>query len=983
MAQFSNFADTPDGIIKEGQEITIKFVRNGDGTATVSWNIPPPANGCTSDTQAYNGIVVTIDTKAANYRSTSPTNATMYVGDPTADRDLFAGDTLDTALIEGAFYNDKTTTSLTINNIDPNTFYYVSGYAVDNVGTYHREGVHAYSLPTGEAETPITLYNAFQDISLIPKDSSKITLNTLTGLSATQTYVLHIKIDNIDHYISVPGVDAQSYFDLINTLNEQFKLLTGTSYSSPLPPNANQYYLDIPNNKLYFWDGTHNNQTGVIFFGQDPNTKPQGTYWVNPSIPSSIMMYETGGWSLQPFISLDHDPRTPNCGELWFTGTNAYEFDGDHWCQLCLYIQTRNPSLAPILDCNTFWYDTTNSLLMKWNFDNSMFNEVLAIISVKDPNTLSTGDFWLNETDGKIYRYVSGTWSLLTTVRYDAPDIDGNLPYPAAGTYWLNPLTQIFYKRSSDNTSWIETNYTMYPTDPLERKSCDLWWNQSQSVDTLYVWDIINLAWKPVINFLQQATDPSLPPNLPNCAVWYNPATGILQYILRNSCAPKTFISSMFDPTHPVDGTVWFNNLTGLYYVWDGAEWEEIYPIISITDPFVLFDGYFWFDPITNVLSMWNGTEWAVMPYSTKPLNSPIDTLWFDTASGELYEWSGTAWNISLPIITVSLKYQISKDPNTNGRAYLFFLFNDAGCGHIIDIMPDSGGLFASVIQSVIYHDPMIGGNGPASGPMYKQLDVGTDGTPDERRTLQATLRTLLGSTATTVELSKVNFDIAIDNALLQFRKYSSYSVTRNLFFLDAKPNQQTYQMANKCVGFNKITSIRAIYRMQAGWIRTGLAGNELFGVAALQQLYTVGTFDMLSFGMMSMYMKELEQMFASRIMHQWVESTRELRLFQRIVLPERLLLDANIERTEQDIITNRASALWIQSWALMESKRMLAQIRGKYLNLPGPNGSTSLNAQDLNSQADSERERLMEELLDPAMGNLEDQGLAPHFVIG
>lgn len=123
--------------------------------------------------------------------------------------------------------------------------------------------------------------------------------------------------------------------------------------------------------------------------------------------------------------------------------------------------------------------------------------------------------------------------------------------------------------------------------------------------------------------------------------------------------------------------------------------------------------------------------------------------------------------------------------------------------------------------------------------------------------------------------------------------------------------------------------------------------------------------------------------MFASRIMHQWVESSRELRLYQRIFLPERLLLDSTMERTEQDIITNRASALWIQSWALAECKRILSQVRGKYLNLPGPNGSTTLNAQDLASQADTERTALMEELYDPAMGNHEDVGLAGHFVIG
>jgi hypothetical protein len=89
------------------------------------------------------------------------------------------------------------------------------------------------------------------------------------------------------------------------------------------------------------------------------------------------------------------------------------------------------------------------------------------------------------------------------------------------------------------------------------------------------------------------------------------------------------------------------------------------------------------------------------------------------------------------------------------------------------------------------------------------------------------------------------------------------------------------------------------------------------------------------------------------------------------------------MERTEQDLITNRASAMWIQSWALAEAKMMLSQVRGKYTTLPGPNGSTSLNASDLATQADSEKTALMEELFDPAMGNLEDVGLSAHLTIG
>jgi len=983
MAIYGNYADTPNQIVKEGEEITVKFVRNGDGTGTVSWNIPSPSNGCSVDNQAYDGILITASSKPADYITTSPKNANIYEDDPTVDPDMHTGSKLGTALVVGTFYHDKKTTSLTVTDVDPNKFYYISAYAIDNVGRYHREGVHAYSISTGSEEKDTEYFNAYQNILLFPNQDSiaSITLNTMTGLDPSTTYTLHMQIDSKDYFLKIKGMDAQTYSDLVDAINKEFKLISG-AYAAPLPPNANQYYVDLVNQKLYFYDGFKNIAKPVTFIGVDPTTHPQGTYWYD-TLHDIMYMYETGGWSPQPFVKLANDPTKPICGQLWFTGSEVYEWDGDHWIKLCLYIQTRNPSLAPILDCNTYWYDTVNGTLAKWNADAEKFDDILAIISKKDPNTLGVGDFWLNETDGKMYKFSAGQWNLTTNVRYDEPNADGTVNYPATGTYWLNPETQKFYKRDDLNTAWVEVEYTMYPTDPINRSSNDLWWNQSPSVDSLFVWDIVNTEWKIVANFLQQTADPSQPPNLPPCVVWYNPKDGTLKYILKNSCVEREFISFPYDPTRPPVGTVWYNETNKTYYTWDGLDWDIIHPIISDTDPFDVYVGYMWFDTVNNQLKEWNGTAWVVTPFSLHPLMPQIGTLWYDTVNDELFQWTGTNWIVSQPIATVSFKYQVSKDPRWNNTPYLHFESNANGCGHSIYVVPDADGIFAKLTQSVLYADPVEGNNGIDAGPMYKQLGVGTDGSPDERRALHNSIRNMLGSVSVTVELTKEQINEAIDNALLMFRKYSGYGSSRNMFFLDAKPNQQTYILSNKCVGFNKISDVRVIHRMKAGWITAGLAGNGLFGVAALQQLYTVGTFDMLSYHLMSSYMKELEQLFATRIMHQWVEESRELRLFSRITMHERMLLDVTIEKTEQDLFTSRESALWIKKYALAEAKMMLSHVRGKYQTLPGPNGSTTLNSQELSSQADTERQALMEELNDPAMANYQDVGLGGHFVIG
>jgi hypothetical protein len=59
----------------------------------------------------------------------------------------------------------------------------------------------------------------------------------------------------------------------------------------------------------------------------------------------------------------------------------------------------------------------------------------------------------------------------------------------------------------------------------------------------------------------------------------------------------------------------------------------------------------------------------------------------------------------------------------------------------------------------------------------------------------------------------------------------------------------------------------------------------------------------------------------------------------------------------------NSIGKTWIQKYAMALGKQMLANIRGKYNNLPIPNGELSLNWQQLQAQADREIENLLQDL--------------------
>jgi len=973
MGVYDGFADSPNQIVKEGREITLNFERGANNTGIITWNVPAPAAGCGSDAPgSYDGIVITVNSKPANYISTSPKDTYYYSYDPTVDANLHSADKLDTAMVIGAFYHDKTTTRLVVNDVQQRTPYYISAYAVDKVGRYHREGVHAYSLPTGEQEIGSADIKAFQDVAIDVLGGIRPSLKT--GLPH-KNFNEVISINDVEYTITVNGSEAITYAEMIKTINKKIALLENPILSAPYPFVGN-LYLDKTNKKLYKWTGISHQEIPLIISTTDPSVPAIGTYWIDKD-DDILYHYETGGWIAINTINFSTQPNDLDCGQVWFDGTDAWQWDGNHWCKLCVYNQSRNPLLPPLFACNTYWFDSEGQLFYRWNINLKKWDEKLIVLSDKDPNTLNTGDFWFNETDGKMYEYVGEQWGLLSATKYAERNADGELDNPGTSVFWFIPSENLFYRRDNEDLEWIQQEFTSYPTDPLDRKSCDMWWNTSSSINDIYAWDELNSQWVTVEEFFNQSTDPNTAPTLPACAVWFNPDTNSLKIIKDSTCGDLAYINYNADPANLPIGTIWYDGTS--YFVYDGSEWVVITPIESNEDPFEIDINEYWYNPSSELLYNWSGSAWTLVTPKYSPITPLVDTLWFNLVDEKLYKWTGTTWSETLSLGYVELIQPTKKD----GRAVLRFLTRDAGCQYGIFVVQAADDLLSSLTQRVIYYEPVDGASGLVAGPTYLQLGIGDDGSPDERRELHDVIRNFLGAGSTKVELKKEGIDKCIDNALKELRKYSGAAYKRGFFFLDMKRNQQTYIMTNKCVGFNKIVDVLNITRMRAGWLRTANIGQDLFAFAALQQLYSLGTFDILTFHLVSAYIEELETLFASQILFNWNEHTRELKLFQLVAQNERVLVDATFERTEQELFVDRETSLWIQRWAVAEAKQILSQIRGKFQTLPGPNGNTTLNSQELITQSESEKQELRAMLLDNSMQNVDDYGIAAHVLIG
>jgi hypothetical protein len=196
-------------------------------------------------------------------------------------------------------------------------------------------------------------------------------------------------------------------------------------------------------------------------------------------------------------------------------------------------------------------------------------------------------------------------------------------------------------------------------------------------------------------------------------------------------------------------------------------------------------------------------------------------------------------------------------------------------------------------------------------------------------------------------------------------------------------PETQYYTMSNKAAGYNKIVNIMGVYRLTSAFLSSA-HGAGVYGQIVLQHLYNMGTFDLLSYHIISEYVELMEILFAGRITFTWNEQTRQLHLLHRFAFAERMvLIEASVERTEQDLLSDRWTMPWIRRYALAQSRIALAEIRGKFSTLPGAGGGVSLNAADLRQAGVNEIELCLKDLEDYVTDAPEEMGMGASFILG
>jgi hypothetical protein len=255
--------------------------------------------------------------------------------------------------------------------------------------------------------------------------------------------------------------------------------------------------------------------------------------------------------------------------------------------------------------------------------------------------------------------------------------------------------------------------------------------------------------------------------------------------------------------------------------------------------------------------------------------------------------------------------------------------------------------------------------------PTTDKIGIGTDGSYDERLRLINVLKHQLGYPQVCAELTEEQFNVAIDNALEEFRRRADNAYANKYVSFTIKRGQSVYYLNDPRDGTDKIVNVIKIHRINHLGISSLSAETGLYAQAFFNQLYQGSNVDVISIHLMNQLSETYEKIFAGNLTFVWDEPSRQLTILRRInVEEERVVLEVAMERSEQELLYDRWCKQWLQAWAQSEAMEMLGEIRSKYGTLPGPNGGITLNGPELLSRSAELQTELLRQIADFEVGN-------------
>ena len=231
-----------------------------------------------------------------------------------------------------------------------------------------------------------------------------------------------------------------------------------------------------------------------------------------------------------------------------------------------------------------------------------------------------------------------------------------------------------------------------------------------------------------------------------------------------------------------------------------------------------------------------------------------------------------------------------------------------------------------------------------------------------------------LGGQMVDVELDPEHYELSIKKAVEKYRQRAANSVEESFVSLELLKDVAEYTLPSE------IDEVTDIYRRTTG-VSSG-TGNDFEPFQAnYLNTYLLGSSrsgGLASFDFLQQNRETMGRLFGAEIMFTWRKSDNKLILHRMMKADDICILHVYNHRPLELLLKDIYAGPWLKDFALCHAKLMLAQARGKFSQIAGPQGGTTMNAGELQASAEAEIDKLETEL---TLFNDGSSGLG--FVIG
>lgn len=218
-----------------------------------------------------------------------------------------------------------------------------------------------------------------------------------------------------------------------------------------------------------------------------------------------------------------------------------------------------------------------------------------------------------------------------------------------------------------------------------------------------------------------------------------------------------------------------------------------------------------------------------------------------------------------------------------------------------------------------------------------------------------------LGGGIIDVELDPDHYEVAYEKAIGVYRQRAQNAFEESYAVLELQENVNTYTLPQE------VSSVRQIYRRTMG-DATGPFSSSFdpfssasLNVYLLNYSYAGG---LATYDMFTQYVEMAGRMFGAFLNYTFNPVSKVLSIVRDPKSSgEQVLLWTYNQKPEITLLQHNPIKQWLKDYTFAVSKMIIGEAREKFASISGPQGGTALNGAQMKTEAQSEMDRLIDEL--------------------